>query len=175
MPLCEACSILFSGHKVIKGGLRKVSGDHVPLNPGKMELETNKKSYKPGDTVKVKIKLDLKKPTSAKWLKVIIEGTETAIKTTKETVQVKGTRGNPGKKVEKTESEEVISALQYDEKLVGEDKVYKSGTYEASFKLPKSLRSSAKSGKAKVEYCIRAKLNIPLSLDLSVEEELVVK
>ncbi len=140
-----------------------------------MKIETNKESYKPGNTVKVTLKLDLKKPVKAKWLKVIVEGTEIEIKTTKETVQIKGSRGKPGKKVETSESEEIISALQYDEKTLGEDEIFESGEYKTSFKLPDDLQRTAKAGGAKVEYRIKAKLNIPLSFDVCDEKVLVIK
>ena len=146
----------------------------MPLTAGTMTLETDKKQYRPGQTVKVTATLKLKKPTKAEWLKVILEGFETAIKTKRETVTIKGGRGKSPKKVERAESEEIVSALQYDERLVGEKKTYRSGKYHASFKLPKTLKRTAKSGRAKVAYSLKARLNILLGLDVNAEQELVV-
>ncbi|HID72650.1 TPA: hypothetical protein EYP38_01800 [Candidatus Micrarchaeota archaeon] len=146
----------------------------MPLTAGTMTLETDKKSYRPGQTVKVTATLKLKKPIKAEWLKIILEGSETAIKTKRETVTIKGSRGKPAKKVERAESEEIVSALQYDEKMVGGRRVYQSGKFRASFKLPKTLKRTAKSGRAKVEYSLKARLNIPLGLDVNAEQELVV-
>ena len=138
-------------------------------------METDKKSYKPGQTVKVTLDLKLKKPTKAEWLEVIVEGTETAIKTKRETVIIKCGRGQKPKTVERVESEEIMSALQYDEKIVGGKKTYKSGKHTVSFKLPKTMRRTAKSGRAKVEYFIKGKLNIPLAPDVTAEMNLIIK
>ncbi|MFH1394498.1 MAG: hypothetical protein ABII71_01390 [Candidatus Micrarchaeota archaeon] len=147
----------------------------MPLTAGTMALETDKKSYKPGQTVKVTIILELKKPTKAEWLEAIVEGTETAIKTKRETVTIKAGRGKAPKKVERAESEEIMSALQYDEKVVSGKTLYKSGKYTVSFKLPKTMKRTAKAGGARVRYHLKACLNIPLSLDLNAEQELIIK
>lgn len=135
---------------------------------GKIELILEKYNYSPGNTIKGKISLKLKKPIQAKALKVGLVGE----KVTKEFRRTsgKGARSTPRK----------TNLFDFEMSLDGE-REYLKGEYKFKIKIPENVLQTPKgdigniikgiqllSGKdIRISWYVTAKLDIPSGFDIS--------
>lgn len=155
------------------------------FGPDKITMNLEKYDFKPGDKIKGKIKLNLKKPVHARELRVRLY----AYKKTRSTGGAIGAMG--GKSSHNSSSQKVYD---YKQPVDGE-KDYQKEEYDFELKIPGDIagKSGAPSGEtgekaqaamkaismlsgysARVDWYLTAQLDVPAGLDIKKKQQIVI-
>jgi len=152
------------------------------FGPEKMILTLEKYDYKPGDSIKGTVKLQLKKPMNARKLEVGFIGRK---------IQQQGGGITIGGGAKNTRSTNYSTIFDFTMPLDGE-KEYQEGTYPFEIKIPsnilqsepQSLQGNAATAvnvlralggvSSRVEWIVVARLDLPLKVDVSASQKVIL-
>ena len=156
---------------------------------GKIEVILEKVNFKPGDTIKGKIKVKMKKPTKARQLKVVFAGTKT---TSSSSVGIGNSNFRIGMKTGNRQERKTTTEFihKFEVSLDGE-KEYTESEYNLEILVPADImqRGSAPKGNMgtalkavqflsgssnRIEWFIQATLDIDKGLDVNKKVQINV-
>lgn len=148
----------------------------------RITIETDKDAYAPGETIRIHLVLELDKPTQARQLVVGLSWREKKRSTgytalsPDEIRRMRELGLEPTTTIRPTSREEEGERLMDQDLLAGEGE-FRSGEYGVELNLPSDARpTSYEMGHDdRVDvWKVRAKLDIPMGLDIGAEKEIVV-
>ncbi len=145
-------------------------------------ITLGKPGYAPGETISAQIRVSLKKPVKARGIVATLVCVERRLEKRTRVMDAYDHRENqelgiPRSTHLETEMHESSKAWFKQEKKVSEEGMYKEGTFNVEFELPRDAKPTSHAfGHDNLIHIwtLRVKLDVPMALDENAEKEVFV-
>ncbi|MEM0492455.1 MAG: hypothetical protein QXS02_00635 [Candidatus Thermoplasmatota archaeon] len=151
------------------------------FGPDKITLTLDSTHYRPGDTIKGMISLNLRKTTHARKMEVGLIGEMTETQRTQHVEYRRDSRGRAHPSSHQHTDTKIITVYDFTMQLDGE-KDYQNEQYSFEIKIPLDILQTQSQQqylpygvtRSPVRWKVHAKLDIPLKLDVQKKQDIVI-